>query len=105
MPRKPAPRRRGRSASRLMKRIVIAGAVLQGVKVAQVARDLGVSRSWASREAHYPETQRLIASLKKQDPETAVSSLYRALKAMADEMIPPTNIYIRGGKIIAASNN
>ena len=62
MPPIPAPRRRGRppghSAPRLMKRIVIAGAVLQGVKIAQVARDLGVSRSWASREAHDPETQR-----------------------------------------------
>src|SRR3954454_21826484 len=102
MPRKPAPRRRGRppghSAPRLMKRIVIAGAVLQGVKIAQVARDLGVSRSWASREAHRPETQRFIRRLKKQDPEAALGSLQSALKAIADEMIPTENIYIRAGK-------
>src|SRR3954451_9866104 len=67
-----------------MKRIVIAGAVLQGVKIAQAARDLRVSRSWASREAHHPETQRFIAPLQKQDPETAIHSLQRALKAIAD---------------------
>src|SRR4051812_41045731 len=94
MPRKPAPRRRGRppghSAPRLMKRIVIAGAVLQGIKIAQVARDLGLSRSWASREAHHPETQRFIARLKKQDPAAAAGSLLRALKAIADEVIPDT---------------
>src|SRR3954454_13276938 len=35
--------RPGHSAPRLMKRIVIAGAVFQGVKIAHVARDLGVS--------------------------------------------------------------
>src|SRR3954466_15463133 len=103
MPRKPAPRRRGRppghSAPRLMKRIVIASAVLQGVKIAQVARDLGVSRSWASREAHHPETQRFIARLKKQDPAATAGSLQRALKGIADE-IPTENVYIRGGKIV-----
>src|SRR4051812_8384831 len=109
MPRKPAPRRRGRphgnGAPRLMKRIVIAAAVLQGVKIAQVARDLGISRSWASREAHHPETQRFIARLKKQHPETAVGSLQRALKAIADEMIPTENVYLRAGKIIVANND
>src|SRR3954447_24058389 len=104
MPRKPAPPRRGRppghSASRLMKRIVIAGAVYHKIKIAQVARDLGMSRSWASREAHHPETQRFIRRLKKQDAQTAVGSLRRALKAIADEMIPTENIYLRGGKIV-----
>src|SRR3954466_2328893 len=104
MPRKPAPRRRGRppghSAPRLMKLIVIAGAVYHKIKIAQVARDLGVSRSWASREAHRPETQRFIRQLRKQDAETAVGSLQRALKAIADEMIPTENIYLKGGKIV-----
>src|SRR3954447_4438035 len=93
MPRKPAPRRRGRppgiGASRLMKRIVIAAGVLQGVKIAQVARDLGMSRSWASREAHHPETERLIRRLKKQDAATSAAPLRLALKATADE-IPET---------------
>src|SRR3954451_10814910 len=105
----PAPRRRGRppgmTTSRLMKRIVIAAAVLQKIKIAQVARDLGVSRSWASREAHDPETQGLISAVEKQDPESAICSLRRALKAIADKMIPLNNVYIRAGKIILAPNN
>src|SRR4051794_4812371 len=104
MPRNPPPPRQGRppghSAPRLMKRIVIAGAVYHKIKIAQVARDLGVSRSWASREAHHPETQRFIARLKKQDLAVAAGSLQRALKAIADEMIPTRNVYIRGGKIV-----
>src|SRR4051794_2162522 len=69
---------------RLIKRIVIAGAVYHKIKIAQIARALGVSRSWASREAHHPETQRFIHRLNKQDPETAAASLRRALKTIAD---------------------
>src|SRR4051794_25744999 len=68
MPPKPAPRRGrppGITASRLIKRIVITGAVHQRIKIAQVARDLGVPRSWASREAHDPETHDLLAALDK----------------------------------------
>src|SRR3954466_11192132 len=84
MPRKPAPRRRGRppghSAPRLMKRIVIAGAVLQRVEIAQVARDLGVSRSWASREAHHPETQKLIGDF---------TVRYGLLRGYAQESLQP----------------
>jgi len=43
------------TAGRLIKRIIITGAVHRKMKIAQVARDLGVSRSWASREAHNRE--------------------------------------------------
>src|SRR4051812_22721727 len=99
MPRKPAPRRGrppGHGAPRLMKRIIIAGAVLQGVKIAQVARDLGLSRSWASREAHHPETHRFIARLKKQDPETAAAFFRRALKTIADQILDAE--HTRAGK-------
>src|SRR4051794_9959250 len=86
----PPPRGRppGISAGRLMKRIVIAGAVHQKIKIAKVARDLGVSRSWASREAHDPETQDLLATLDKQDPETTAHTLRHVLKTIADAMIP-----------------
>jgi len=73
-----------------MKQIVISGAVHQKIKIAQVARDLGVSRSWASREAHNAETQGIIAGLEKQDAQTAAGSLRRALKVIADRMMPGT---------------
>jgi hypothetical protein len=60
-------RRRGRppglTESRITKRYIIAGALLAGIKIAAVARQLGVSRSWASREANAPGTRNLLAEL------------------------------------------
>src|SRR4030081_372465 len=60
-------RRRGRppglTLARIEKRFIIAEAVLAGLKIAAVARQLGVSRSWASREANAPGTRILIADL------------------------------------------
>jgi hypothetical protein len=50
-------------ANRIAKRCIIAVAVLAGVKIATAARQLGVSRSWASREANAPGTRLLIAQL------------------------------------------
>jgi hypothetical protein len=59
--------RRGRppglTANRIAKRCIIAVAVLAGVKIATVARQLRVSRSWASREANAPGTRVLIEEL------------------------------------------
>jgi hypothetical protein len=59
--------RRGRppglTANRIAKRCIIAGAVLAGIKITTVARQLGVSRSWASREANAPGTRILIAEV------------------------------------------
>ena len=80
--------------------VVITGAVHQKMKIAHVARDLGVSRSCASREAHDPETQGLIAAVEKQDPEITACRLQRALKVIADRMIRASG-YIRAGKIIS----
>jgi len=44
--------------NRIANRHIIAGALLAGITVAAVARQLGVSRSWASREANAPGTRR-----------------------------------------------
>ncbi len=56
-------RPQGLTESRIAKRYIIAGAILAGVKIAAVARQLGVSRSWASREANAPGTRNLLAEL------------------------------------------
>jgi hypothetical protein len=56
----------------MSKRIVIAGVVLHGVKIAQAARDLGVSRSWRAERPISPKTQHFLAPLQKQDPEAGV---------------------------------
>jgi len=42
---------------------LLAGALLAGIKIATVARQLGVSRSWASREANAAGTCLAIAEL------------------------------------------
>ena len=58
-------RKRGRPAglteARIDKRHIIVGAILAGIKIAAVARQLGVSRSWASREANSSGTRNIIA--------------------------------------------
>jgi hypothetical protein len=60
-------RRRGRppglTLARIGKRFIIAEALLAGIKIATIARQLNVSRSWASREANAPGTRNLLAEL------------------------------------------
>jgi hypothetical protein len=45
------------------RRIQIATAVVAGQSITATARQLGISREWASRVANAPETQQIIASL------------------------------------------
>ena len=45
------------------RRIEIATAVVSGQSIAATARQLGISREWASRIANAPETQQIIAVL------------------------------------------
>jgi hypothetical protein len=60
-------RRRGRppglTEARIDNRYIIAAAIIAGIKIAAVARELNVSRSWASREANAPGTRQLIMEL------------------------------------------
>ena len=55
------PRRRGRPTGvgrcRQRARHVIAEGVVAGKPITAIARELGVWRSWASREAHAPQTR------------------------------------------------
>ena len=53
----------GMTRMRILQRLIIAEALLQGLKIAAVARRLGVSRSWASREANAPQTRLMLAAL------------------------------------------
>src|SRR4051794_20910197 len=83
-----------------MKRVVITAAVRQKTKIAQVVRDLGVSRSWASEPGSASSRNAgLIAVLETQDALTAACSLRRTLKMIADRIIPVRSC-IRAGKIM-----
>ena len=69
-------------------RHVIAEGIVSGKPVAAIARELGVSRSWASREAHAPETRKPFDALADQYREvfhalfeTGLNAIARALAA------------------------
>jgi len=84
------PRGRGRppglTEARIEKRCIIAGAILFGIKIATVARQLGVSRSWASREANAPGTRHLMAVLLEPYRERLEVLCDQALDAIEDAM-------------------
>jgi len=84
------PRGRGRppglTEARIEKRCIIAGAILFGIKIATVARQLGVSRSWASREANAPGTRHLMAVLLEPYRERLGVLCDQALDAIEDAM-------------------
>jgi hypothetical protein len=62
-----------------------------GIKIATVARQLGVSRSWASREANAPGTRMLIAEL--------LASYRERLSAPFDKKLDVTKDAFRARKI------
>ena len=57
-----------------------------GIKIAAVARQLGVSRSWASREANAPGTRNLIAELLDLRRERLNALFDQTLDVMEDAM-------------------
>jgi transposase-like protein len=56
--------------SRLLKRLIIAEALVQGSSIAAVARHLGASRSWVSREANALETRPSFSALLERRAES-----------------------------------
>jgi hypothetical protein len=74
----------GLTANRIMKRQIIAGALLAGIKIATIARQLGVSRSWASREANAPGTRPLLADLFELCRERVKALFDQALDVIED---------------------
>lgn len=69
-----------------MKRFVIIEAILAGIKIAAVARQLGVSRSWASREANASGTRNLLAYLLEQRRERLEALCDQTLEVIAEAM-------------------
>jgi hypothetical protein len=72
--------------NRLVKRHIIAAAVIQGVAIATVARQIGVSRSWASREANSPGVRNWIAGLIAKRGEQFGWLLDRALEVVHEAL-------------------
>jgi hypothetical protein len=95
--------RRGRppglTANRIAKRHIIAGALLAGITVAAVARQLGVSRSWASREAHAPGTRVLVAELLDSQHERMNELFDQTLNVIKDAFGARKIFVVRGALV------
>ena len=96
-------RRRGRppglTLARIEKRYIIAGALLAGIKIAAVARQLGVSRSWASREANAPGTRIFIADIFELCRERVKALFDQTLDVIEDAM-KARKIFVVKGVIV-----
>jgi FixJ family two-component response regulator len=99
----PAPRRRGRPGGvgrcRQRTRCEIAEGVVSGKPIAVIARELGVSRSWASREAHAPETRELVAALAAQYREVIHALMKSLLNTIAAALVARKFVIHNGNRI------
>ena len=99
----PTPRRRGRPTGigrcRQRARHVIAEGIVSGKPVAAIARELGVSRSWASREAHAPETRELVDALAVQYREVIQGLFASVLNAITRAMAARKFVIHKGNRV------
>jgi hypothetical protein len=89
----------GLTANRIAKRYIIVGALLAGIKIATHARQLGISRSWASREANAPGTRLLIAALFAPHRER-LSRLFGRMLDLIDGAFQARKIFLVKGAIV-----
>jgi transposase-like protein len=95
----------GLTANRMAKRYIIAGALLAGITVAAVARQLGVSRSWASREANAPGTRLLISELFEANRERINAVLDRTLDVIEAAFEVRCTLVVRGALVDAGPDH
>ena len=61
-------------------------ALVQGTRIATIARNLRVSRSWASREANAPQTRVMLASMLNNRAETIARLIDHAFDVIEDAL-------------------
>lgn len=81
---RPAGKAGAKSAVRTKRRQKIAAGVVSGKPIAGIARETGVSRSWASREANSPQTKVLIAELLDEHRDRVRKLVGKALDVIDD---------------------
>jgi hypothetical protein len=84
---------------RIRKRHIIATAIIAGLKITFVARQLGVSRSWASREANSAGIRNIIGDLIRANIEK-VRQVFREALDVIQQAFQARKIYVRKGRII-----
>ena len=83
-------RRRGRPAGmtpdRIRKRYMIAAGLIRGLKIVEIASQIGVSRSWASREANSAGVRNIIGELIRDNWGQIRALFSQAFTMIADAM-------------------
>jgi hypothetical protein len=77
----------------------VTAAIFSGITVAAAARQLGVSRSWASREANAPGTRILIAELLEPHREQ-LNELFRLTLDLIKDAFQPRRIFVVRGVLV-----
>src|SRR4051812_37458254 len=90
-------RPRGITLARVQKRYIIAAGVIMGLKIADIARQVGVSRSWASREANSPAVRNIIGELIWSRREKIKELLMRSADAIEGALDARKQYVRRGG--------
>jgi hypothetical protein len=73
--------------------------MLAGIKIAAVARQLNVSRSWASREANAAGTRQLLAELFEPHRERMNALFHQALEVI-EEAMKARKFFVVNGVIV-----
>ena len=72
--------------ARTLQRLVIAEALVQGTRIATIARNLRVSRSCASREANAPQTRVMLSRMLVNRAESIARLFDHALDVIEDAL-------------------
>jgi len=78
----------------------IAAGLAAGKKVAQVAREVGLSRQWASHEAHQLETELLIADLVDREQVRIRALFQNALKVIEGALTADKTTSTKDGDLV-----
>jgi hypothetical protein len=76
----------GMTSARILQRLIIAEAIVQGSKITALAQRIGRSRSWVSREANAPETRLMVSALIERQADTIVQMILEALTTLDDAL-------------------
>jgi hypothetical protein len=90
-----SPKPRKKPVAQTARRQRIAADIVSGRKVSAIAKEHGISRPWASHEAHAEETQALIAALIDQRMPRMMALLDKSLDAVEQSLKAMKTVLVR----------
>src|SRR4051794_4149208 len=95
----------GMTPARTLQRLLIAEAILNGARIATIARQFGVSRSWTSREANAPETRVVLTALAENRADHIYRLIVHALEVIEQALDATKVIRLSRHKVIVAPDH